>query len=254
MDNDTTTIVPTQVEAAKCPHCEEIIDEPGDAVYGCSRCGGTQIGERRCNDCNIFMAKSADLSCPVCEEPLDEEPVPDVYWRASDGTLHDSAEDAADWDAHADDRAAAAAEARARFAAEMDTYRAEHDEWMDRLRGKLAVLAQSGTPAIVEAFTRSIGYESTTVHLDTEAVVDALVPDAPPQPDIVIGDGQSWDRRTAWIQYVEEAAAARYPQWGALMAEHRGRSGWADSSGFSVDIEAALDAFISIGGDRTLKG
>lgn len=59
-----------------CPECghdaEE--DEFEERLYTCSRCGQSGRGEdgRRCQHCNIFCAKEADMSCPSCEEALDE--------------------------------------------------------------------------------------------------------------------------------------------------------------------------------------
>lgn len=58
----------------KCGECDEIFErmEAGEAVYECSRCSERLVGERRCENDNIFMAKIGDISCPFCEAPEED--------------------------------------------------------------------------------------------------------------------------------------------------------------------------------------
>lgn len=59
----------------KCQDCEEISEEPGGPLYECSGCGNKAVGveNRRCENCNLFMAKLADQACSECEEGEVEE-------------------------------------------------------------------------------------------------------------------------------------------------------------------------------------
>jgi hypothetical protein len=66
-------------DAAKCPECGHVDDAEAfeEVVYECSRCSSRKRGTddgNRCDTDNIFMAKVGDLSCPECEEPIDELP------------------------------------------------------------------------------------------------------------------------------------------------------------------------------------
>lgn len=59
-----------------CPHCHSAADRDDydEPAWECS-CGATHRGEsRNCEVCNKFSAKIADISCPSCEEALEEEP------------------------------------------------------------------------------------------------------------------------------------------------------------------------------------
>jgi hypothetical protein len=81
-----------RIIAAKCGECEELYEagaDEGEAVYECSRCGQTQVEERRCEQCNIFMAKVADESCPHCESPIEEKVETVLAVRSPDGQLHE---------------------------------------------------------------------------------------------------------------------------------------------------------------------
>lgn len=58
----------------ECGECDEVFEdlEAGEAVYECSRCSQTQVGERRCETDHIFMAKISDISCPYCGAPEED--------------------------------------------------------------------------------------------------------------------------------------------------------------------------------------
>lgn len=114
----------------QCPHCEEHIGDEGDLtgpVYECSRCGSTEVvepGERaRCGSCNVFMAKQAPASCPQCAEGLDpSELEPVERYHAADGTYHETADEAAEWDANTPARLEREAAAQAQAAADLDEH------------------------------------------------------------------------------------------------------------------------------------
>lgn len=93
------------VAAYRCLSCEELFEEVGGAVYECSKCGGEftedDAEERRCPDCHVFMAKTADSCCPGCQEPDPEER---ECWRGADGKLYESAEHEAEFIAGAPER------------------------------------------------------------------------------------------------------------------------------------------------------
>lgn len=83
----------TCVIVAECPSCTECFppDDIGGPVWTCSRCGGSEIfdeGDRgRCSSCNVFMAKEAPASCPLCEEGIDPDDLDEIEkWETSDGT------------------------------------------------------------------------------------------------------------------------------------------------------------------------
>lgn len=117
---------PEPVEAFQCGDCEAIFEEPGEAVYECSRCNSTQVGERRCTQCNIFMAKIGDESCPDCESGEDINPV--TVFPAADGTFHFTADEAVTWDDTAEERAAEEAERVERHRAMLDAHISEREE------------------------------------------------------------------------------------------------------------------------------
>jgi hypothetical protein len=52
-----------------CGDCDHPFSESdaGGPVYECSTDGQPQVDERRCQQCNKFCAKVADMSCPECE-------------------------------------------------------------------------------------------------------------------------------------------------------------------------------------------
>lgn len=56
-----------EVEAYQCDSCGSIFESPGEAVFECSRCSGTQVEENRCASCGLLMARLAESSCPDCE-------------------------------------------------------------------------------------------------------------------------------------------------------------------------------------------
>lgn len=98
----------SEIEGRICPECEDFIEEPGPAKYNCSRCGSSQVEERRCNDCHVFMAKEADETCPECEEEIEFDSLPVVTrWRTENGTFENEAEEL-QWIADAPKRAAEA--------------------------------------------------------------------------------------------------------------------------------------------------
>lgn len=112
----------TEATRIKCSACDEIV-EPEGPVYECSRCGGFQVDERRCDQCNIFMAKLAEERCPDCEATTDDgvtfDEVP--VWVTEDGENHLSIEDAERWVAEAPERE----RKRAEFEAEQRERQAE---------------------------------------------------------------------------------------------------------------------------------
>jgi hypothetical protein len=72
----------------QCGACGELATEPGEEpLYECFRCGQAQVGERRCEQCNIFMARVADNHCPHCEAAW--EPHDALAVRDPDGGLHE---------------------------------------------------------------------------------------------------------------------------------------------------------------------
>jgi hypothetical protein len=66
-----------RVEMFICPNCDhqsESMDAFAEPVYECSRCGGQQVGEgnNRCEQCNVFMARSDETACESCEGTTDD--------------------------------------------------------------------------------------------------------------------------------------------------------------------------------------
>ncbi len=228
------------IEAYRCPSCDETYDQPGDAVYECSRCGSTQVDERRCSDCNIFMAKVADQSCPSCEEPIEEEPEMLTLWVANDGTSHESDVEAAAWEAGADDRAAAKVKADAETAAQMEAYRVEREqeraviiEAWGRLRPLLT------RPDFADPIGRSIGYESATVNIEVNPFILEFLPgEVEPTTDYEV-DG-SYEAHRMWLAACAERIAERYPMWGAPV------HCWWECTSFSYDVHEALAVLLSM--------
>lgn len=138
------------IEAYRCGACETIFEEPEGPVYECSRCNGTQIDERRCPECHIFMAKVADSSCPACE---DGEAITEVEaFSSADGDLHLSAEEAAAWDADAPERAAEQVRHKEKMDAYLDSWseerRAVCAALLPRMRLLLAALPEGAVPEL----------------------------------------------------------------------------------------------------------
>lgn len=63
---------PTTITAYQCPGCVTIYADEADLVplYECSRCGQNSP-ERRCDECNIFMAR-AGIGCEDCAAECEE--------------------------------------------------------------------------------------------------------------------------------------------------------------------------------------
>lgn len=122
--------------AYRCPECDVAFTEPGERVYECSRCGGTQVEERRCEQCHIFMAKVADESCPECEAPAGDLELITI-WESEDGMVHESEQDALAWEADAPAREQRAVERAVRDAADrearLEEARLRGLEWAPRI-------------------------------------------------------------------------------------------------------------------------
>lgn len=87
MNNDEgTAVIRDLTKDAKpeirylCHECDELNDEPGEALHECGACDITFTrsnsangGSNRCPDCNRFSSKKADTSCASCEEGEVEE-------------------------------------------------------------------------------------------------------------------------------------------------------------------------------------
>lgn len=112
----------------ECPECGDFFDEFGGPVYECSRCGGTQVEERRCEECNIFMAKVADQSCLSCEAGLEEEPEKITVYETPDGEHHHTEAEAEQWIIDEPERERKAIENKARTEALMERMRRESIE------------------------------------------------------------------------------------------------------------------------------
>jgi hypothetical protein len=153
-------------DAYRCGACEARFTSPAGALYECSRCGGTQVEENRCEDCHTFMAKQADETCPECE---DGDIAQAEAWEV-DGALFGSAEEASEWVDGAEDRAEADAAAlidREVMVSKFDRARAE----------RAAVLR----PRMIE-LRRLIGDRAPKLAgtLDSMEEVYEVEPDAPP--------------------------------------------------------------------------
>ncbi len=147
----------TALDAYQCGACDEVFEEPGGPVYECSRCSATQVEERRCLNCNIFMAKLADQSCPSCEDGEAIERV--AAWEAEDGSLHLSEAEADEWDAGAPERAARAVKHKAEMDAYLDARFAERVRSNERLLPGLRALAArlgDDAPSMLGGVTYSI--------------------------------------------------------------------------------------------------
>lgn len=120
-----------------CEECQGSFAEPGEALFECSRCGQTLVDERRCPDCNIFMAKVADESCPDCEAPLEGDLEQVRVFETGDGMVHESMAAAEAWIADAPSRAERALEVKADLERRMDesreAARLRGEEWAPRV-------------------------------------------------------------------------------------------------------------------------
>lgn len=62
-------------EMLHCEACGGLCDtSEGDLLYECGTCNGVS-SERRCDQCNLFKARSEEVGCPDCGEPLNTDPV-----------------------------------------------------------------------------------------------------------------------------------------------------------------------------------
>lgn len=125
------------VTVFKCGSCGEHFDEPGEAVYNCSRCGQDQVEDRRCQQCNIFMAKVADQSCPDCE---DGEDIAEVEaWQSEDGQFFESEAEERQYIADAPKREAQRIKSEASTKALMERMRQEKIARCKALEPRLTV-------------------------------------------------------------------------------------------------------------------
>lgn len=197
-----------------CPSCQETF-EPGDEggpVYECSRCGGTQVDERRCESCNIFMAKVATESCPACEAPFDADT--DIEERevfvGADGSEYDSE---ADYIAYHSPEAVAEREAaEKRYEAEEADRRARH-EWK-RLQEEQArafawerlepLLTVSSLKERIAAFKTILGGGGLIVMVKPEDLIEQLTGEVAPSYDTIIVGGnynyEAADARDKWMK------------------------------------------------------
>lgn len=202
------------VTAFLCDTCGDTFEDPGEAVYECSRCGCAQIGENRCESCNVFMAKTADESCPACEEPLYDPLDPLTLYSASDGSLHPTVEAADKWDADAPARAAAdaARAAKAREQAEQDRIRREAER-SDRRRRTDQVCALLTQQPVIDAIRQAVDYESVTAHIPTDDLIAEVLPEFPPMPDrpspLDPAYDDWFDTRSQWREDAYAAIEAR---------------------------------------------
>jgi hypothetical protein len=125
-----------------CPLNDCTPEEPGPAVYECSRCGNRDE-ERNCHVCGVFQAKVADESCPDCGEALEDDVFGEVtMWLAADGVWLYTEMEADDWDAAAPEREVARAEAAVR-----------HEEFMAQYAAERRVEAEAALPLLHGALT-----------------------------------------------------------------------------------------------------
>lgn len=140
--------------------CEEISQDAGEAIYECSRCGGTQVEERRCGSCHVFMSKVSDESCETCEEP---GPLTQISAFEADGQIFATREEAEDWVADAPNREAQKAKAKA-----------DLDDYMERRNAEAAARAEALRPRV-------------------EAALEIVTPETAPRMHSAISStGESW--------------------------------------------------------------
>lgn len=133
------------VTTHRCGECGEHFDEPGGPIYCCSRCGGEQVEERRCSECNIFMAKIADESCPSCEQG--GEFIAVEVWQSEDGEFFESAEEEQRWIADAPVRETQRADNERRTAELMERLHQERVARCQALEPRLALFVSLSVAA-----------------------------------------------------------------------------------------------------------
>ena len=104
------------VKGYECDDCGHLFTEPAGPKYTCNSCGHEQLEERRCEECNRFMAKDADEVCPECEADTITEC---ELWMGADGSLYVDEQAEQVWLADAPLRAAQKAESDLRTEAMM---------------------------------------------------------------------------------------------------------------------------------------
>ena len=130
------------VDGYRCDNCGHLFTEPGEAQYECSRCGGTQVEDKRCASCNIFMAKVADETCPECEDGQDIHKV--ELFEAPEGELWTDEQSFKNYVKETPKRKKREKAAKLAVQKELDAYRKKREE-RDELKWKLL---QQALPAL----------------------------------------------------------------------------------------------------------
>jgi hypothetical protein len=76
---DTTAEIGVPRDALWCENDQrEVSESEAETLYECGSCSDVST-ERRCDSCNKFKARSEEVACPDCEEPVTEAQVTTDY-------------------------------------------------------------------------------------------------------------------------------------------------------------------------------
>ena len=153
-----TADVPERVDVLRCDSCDDLVESVEGPVYECSRCGGVQMGDRRCESCHVFMAKVSDTACPNCED-YDGGFVPVSAWRVQ-GRVFDTEHEAQEWVDDTPNREARAEEARRELDERLNAHRAErvaaHEARLPRMKELRDLLDPAQTPDLASTMNWNV--------------------------------------------------------------------------------------------------
>lgn len=249
---DLSASIDGPLEAFLCESCEEISSDVGEAVYECSRCGNSQVDDRRCSACHVFMAKVSDESCEVCEAP---GPLTSTSAFEVDGRLFPTSQEAEEWVADAPNRA----ERQAKSEAELNELLSERavevaaraEALRPRIEAVLALISPQTAPEMHSAITASIeSFESPFVSfflvpVRMREVLDVRFPgEFADDYEIAADYDRDWDERVAAAARIRDGVLAQVQVSETFVDRLHS---WSPGSAPRVEIEDALDLLL---GDR----